>query len=130
MRILVAGGLARYTMVSRPGADNKKAIRDLGWRPQFVTWQSGFEISKILEKYPRGKDRYLLKLFRVFANSLRFLDKKGVFNLLDVDSPLSLREREIMALCGNYHTISLVASTARIELVSFGLRLAVGNSSI
>lgn len=46
--------------------------------------------------------RYLLQLFRVFANSPRFL-KKGALNLLDKDSPLTLRQREIVILrvCAN-----------------------------
>lgn len=58
----------------------------------------GYEIENILAKYPRGKDGNVIQLFRVFANSVRFLAKKGVVNLLDKDSPLSLREREIIIL--------------------------------
>lgn len=54
------------------------------------------EIARLLEAYPR-RDGYLLSLFRVFANSARFL-KKGVANLLDRDSPLAMREREIVIL--------------------------------
>lgn len=59
------------------------------------------EIEKTLENYPQ-QDGYLLKLFRVFANSERFIHK-GVPNLLDKASPLSLREREIVILrvCAN-----------------------------
>lgn len=56
------------------------------------------EIQAILDQYPKGKDGYILRLFRVFANSLRFLKHKGVVNLLDRGSPLSLREREIVIL--------------------------------
>ena len=56
------------------------------------------EIENILAQYPRGKDGYIIQLFRVFANSLRFLKNKGVVNLLDKDSPLSLKEREIVIL--------------------------------
>jgi len=56
----------------------------------------GKEVEKILATYPR-QDGYLLTLFRVFANSIRFLNK-GVFNLLDKESPLSLRERELVIL--------------------------------
>ncbi|MBL4826151.1 MAG: carboxymuconolactone decarboxylase family protein [Spongiibacteraceae bacterium] len=56
------------------------------------------EIEKILVQYPRGADGNIIKLFRVFANSLRFLSNKGVTNLLDKDSPLSLKEREIIIL--------------------------------
>lgn len=56
------------------------------------------EIQQIFDKYPRGKDGYIIQLFRVFANSLRFLKQKGVANLLDKESPLSLREREIVIL--------------------------------
>lgn len=54
------------------------------------------EVEKILATYPK-QDGYLLTLFRTFANSVRFL-KKGVPNLLDKDSPLSLRTREIVIL--------------------------------
>lgn len=59
------------------------------------------EAESILAGYPR-RDGYLIQLFRVFANSQRFL-KKGVANLLDRQSPLSLREREIVILrtCAN-----------------------------
>jgi alkylhydroperoxidase family enzyme len=60
------------------------------------------EVTAALEAYPR-RDGYLLKLFRVFANSPRFLGGKGVVNLLDRGSPLSLRERELVILrtCAN-----------------------------
>ncbi|MAZ03427.1 MAG: carboxymuconolactone decarboxylase [Sneathiella sp.] len=54
------------------------------------------EIGEILTTYPQ-RNGYILKLFRVFANSRRFL-KKGVPNLLDRESPLSMREREIVIL--------------------------------
>jgi alkylhydroperoxidase family enzyme len=54
------------------------------------------EIEAALLQYSRI-DGYLLSLFRTFANSLMFL-KKGVPNLLDKDSPLSLRAREIVIL--------------------------------
>lgn len=53
-------------------------------------------VSQLLSRYP-DSERYLLKLFRVFANSERFL-RKGVHNLLDPDSPLTLRERELIIL--------------------------------
>ena len=168
------------------------------------------EVAEILKSYPQ-RDGYILKLFRVFANSVRFL-KKGVVNLLDKDSPLPMRIREIvilrvcanndceyewgvhvtafsehvelteeqikatrlgdhtsacwleeeslliqvvdelcttgriqndafarvqrtwtleqqleiLALCGNYHTISFVANTARLEGESFGARFPTG----
>jgi alkylhydroperoxidase family enzyme len=49
-----------------------------------------------LKRYPR-LDGYLLTLFRTFANSERFLEK-GVPNLLDAASPLTLRQREIVIL--------------------------------
>ncbi len=60
------------------------------------------EITEVFERYPKS-DGYILKLFRVFANSVRFLTNKGAVNLLDKDSPLSLREREIIILrvCAN-----------------------------
>ena len=54
------------------------------------------ELEQILEGYPK-KDGYLLSLFRTFANSLRFLEK-GVPNLLDNNSPLPLRIREVVIL--------------------------------
>ena len=55
-------------------------------------------IEDILAFYPKGKDDYLLKLFRLFANSPRFLSGKGVVNLLDKESPLPLQERELVIL--------------------------------
>lgn len=59
-------------------------------------------ISTAFKQYPQRKG-YILKLFRVFANSTRFLAGKGVVNLLDEQSPLSLRERELIILrvCAN-----------------------------
>lgn len=54
------------------------------------------EVAAALAGYPR-RDGYLLRLFRVFANSPRFL-KKGVLNLLDRDSPLPMRQRELVIL--------------------------------
>ena len=55
-------------------------------------------VDTIFRSYPQDGDGYILKLFRVFAHSLRFLTTKGVSNLLDKDSPLSLRERELVIL--------------------------------
>lgn len=54
------------------------------------------EVAAILADYPQ-RNGYILELFRVFANSLRFL-KKGTLNLLDRDSPLPMRERELVIL--------------------------------
>jgi len=54
------------------------------------------DIEHILKSYP-NQDGYILSLFRTFANSIRFL-KKGVPNLLDKESPLDLRTREIVIL--------------------------------
>ncbi|MEL6977922.1 MAG: carboxymuconolactone decarboxylase family protein [Pseudomonadota bacterium] len=54
------------------------------------------EIAEILALYPQ-RNGYLLSLFRSFAHSKRFL-QKGVPNLLDQESPLSLRQREIVIL--------------------------------
>jgi len=56
------------------------------------------KIAEILAQYPKDKEGYILQLFRVFANSKRFLTNKGPRNLLDKGSPLSLREREIVIL--------------------------------
>jgi alkylhydroperoxidase family enzyme len=54
------------------------------------------DVKAILAQYPQS-DGYLLTLFRTFANSVRFL-QKGVPNLLDKASPLTLRIREIVIL--------------------------------
>ena len=54
------------------------------------------KVEELLSAYPK-QDGYLLALFRTFANSERFL-RKGVPNLLDKDSPLDLRTREIVIL--------------------------------
>jgi alkylhydroperoxidase family enzyme len=54
------------------------------------------DVALALAAYPQ-QNGYILSLFRTFANSLRFL-KKGVPNLLDRESPLSLRTREIVIL--------------------------------
>jgi len=56
------------------------------------------EVAAVFDRYPQGKDGYIIQLFRVFANSTRFLTEKGPTNLLDKESPLSLREREIVIL--------------------------------
>lgn len=56
------------------------------------------DVESVLTNYPKTQDGYLLKLFRVFANSLRFLKDKGVVNLLDEESPLTLRQRELVIL--------------------------------
>lgn len=54
------------------------------------------DVAAVLAHYPK-RDGYLLKLFRTFANSLRFATK-CVPNLLDRESPLSLRTRELVIL--------------------------------
>lgn len=54
------------------------------------------DIAETLAAYPQ-QDGYILSLFRTFANSRRFL-RKGVPNLLDRESPLPLRIREIVIL--------------------------------
>lgn len=54
------------------------------------------DISDILNNYPKVEGE-LLELFRTFANSKRFL-LKGVPNLLDKDSPLPLRIRELVIM--------------------------------
>ncbi len=54
------------------------------------------EVAEMLARYPQ-QSGYLLSLFRTFANSPRFL-KKAVPNLLDKESPLDLRTREIVIL--------------------------------
>jgi len=59
------------------------------------------ETESLLSHYPKPNG-YLLKLFRVFANSTRFL-RKGAVDLLDRDSPLVMRHRELVILrtCAN-----------------------------
>jgi alkylhydroperoxidase family enzyme len=54
------------------------------------------DVIDAFKSYPQ-RDGYIIGLFRVFANSLRHL-RKGFVNLLDRDSPLSMREREIVIL--------------------------------
>ena len=54
------------------------------------------QVNAALARYPR-QNGYLLTLFRTFANSVRFLEK-CVPNLLDKESPLDLRTREIIIL--------------------------------
>lgn len=54
------------------------------------------DIVEALKTYPQ-RNGYIIGLFRVFANSLRHL-RKGFVNLLDRESPLSMREREIVIL--------------------------------
>jgi Carboxymuconolactone decarboxylase family len=54
------------------------------------------DVAALLERYPK-QGGYLLTLFRTFANSKRFLER-GVANLLDKESPLPLRQREIVIL--------------------------------
>jgi 4-carboxymuconolactone decarboxylase len=54
------------------------------------------EIAALLAAYPQ-QDGHILSLFRTFANSARFL-RKCVPNLLDRDSPLPLRVRELVIL--------------------------------
>ena len=55
-------------------------------------------LASIFARYPTGADGKLLSLFRVFANSPRFAGGRGVANLLDAGSPISLRHREIAIL--------------------------------
>ncbi len=54
------------------------------------------DVAAALAHYPQ-RDGYILTLFRTVAQSLRFL-KKGAPNLLDAESPLSVRLREIVIL--------------------------------
>lgn len=54
------------------------------------------DVADTLAGYPQ-QNGYILSLFRTFANSRRFL-RKGVPNLLDRESPLPLRVREIVIL--------------------------------
>ncbi len=54
------------------------------------------DVSALLAAYPKANGE-ILALFRTFAHSPRFL-RKGVPNLLDRDSPLPLRIRELVIL--------------------------------
>lgn len=55
-------------------------------------------IQAILERYYPRRDGELLTLFQVFARSPRLLAKLGAGGLLDRESPLARREREIVIL--------------------------------
>ncbi|SOC24732.1 alkylhydroperoxidase family enzyme [Alloalcanivorax xenomutans] len=57
----------------------------------------------ILDKHYPQRDGEVLSLFRVFARSPRLLRKLGAAGLLDEDSPLSLRDREIVILRTTAH---------------------------
>lgn len=61
------------------------------------------DVAEAFKRVPQ-RDGYILGLFRVFANSGRHLNK-GFVNLLDKESPLPMREREIVILrvCGLNH---------------------------
>lgn len=61
-----------------------------------ITEPYSMEVIEALKSYPQ-RDGYIIGLFRVFANSLRHL-RKGFVNLLDRESPLTMREREIVIL--------------------------------
>ena len=54
------------------------------------------EVVEGFKRYPQ-RDGYVIGLFRVFANSVRLLNK-GFVNLLDKASPLPVIEREIIIL--------------------------------
>ena len=40
-RLLVGGALVEFTINQR-GASNEKAKRELGWRPRYASWRTGF----------------------------------------------------------------------------------------
>ncbi|GAA6153911.1 carboxymuconolactone decarboxylase family protein [Pseudoteredinibacter isoporae] len=92
-------------------------------------------IAALLKHYPKI-DGYLLNLFKVFANSERFLSHSGPKNLLDQDSPLSLRDREIIILrcCAKLHCeyewgihVTVFAEHAQLsELHIYGLYHGTG----
>lgn len=69
-----------HDLAPLPGPDYPVAIRD------------------ILDRYYPNRDGEVLSLFRVFARSPRLLEKLGAGGLLDAESPLSLRQREIVIL--------------------------------
>jgi len=54
------------------------------------------DVAEAFKRVPQ-RNGYVIGLFRVFANSLRHL-RKGFVNLLDKESPLPMREREIVIL--------------------------------
>src|SRR5690606_3127301 len=72
--------------------------QEAGMNPSLAPIPEPFpeDVAAILAGYPK-RDGYVLQLFRVFANSIRFL-KKGTVNLLDRDSPLPMRLRELVIL--------------------------------
>jgi alkylhydroperoxidase family enzyme len=93
------------------------------------------EVAEILKTYPQ-QGGYLLTLFRTFANSVRFL-KKGVANLLDPDSPLSLKQREIVILrttanrdCEYEWGVHVAAFAKRAELTDEQVRATREEDSI
>lgn len=93
------------------------------------------EVQAILNNYPQ-RDGYILKLFRVFANSARFL-RTGVANLLDKESPLPVRIREIVILrvtanlnCEYEWGVHVVGFGAVAELTEAQIQATrIGNSS-
>lgn len=74
---------------------NRSTLPEPGQRLEALEPPFPPAVEELLAKYPR-RDGQLLALFRVFAHSERFLGR--VPNLLDVDSPLPLRERELVIL--------------------------------
>lgn len=56
------------------------------------------KVEALLQRYYPSRGGEYLSLFRVFARSPRLLAKLGAAGLLDDDSPLPLREREIVIL--------------------------------
>lgn len=91
------------------------------------------EAAEILKTYPQ-QGGYLLTLFRTFANSVRFL-KKGVANLLDGESPLSLRQREIVILrvtanlgCEYEWGVHVAAFAKRAELTDVQIAATRGDA--
>lgn len=60
-------------------------------------------IAKILDTYPQGPEGPI-RLFRTLARSERILKKIGSAGLLDKESPLSIKEREILILRTSFNT--------------------------
>jgi hypothetical protein len=84
------------------------------------------EVALMFEHFPK-RDGYILKIFRVFANSPRFL-KKGVANLLDRESPLTMRLRELVILrvTSNYNC----EYEWGVHVAAFGAHVGFGKAEI
>ncbi|GAB1264874.1 carboxymuconolactone decarboxylase family protein [Aurantivibrio infirmus] len=73
----------------------KTSARKARIQPRPEPWPSA--IAETLSSYPQGKDG-LIRLFRTLAHSHRTLARMGHGMVLDKESPLSIKQREILIL--------------------------------